>query len=323
MRGRKICFVIGGREFGIFSFEDLLLAQKNRALTMTTAIMMNGRFVWTFLCILALLPTHTYAAHSRRRPTTVRRQAEPRYDRSITTFSPSGNLQQVEYSMEASRRGDPIVAMTNSVDTTCIAVHSSDKVHRIDDSIIMITAGLVGDGRLLASTLRSQCQQFKEIMGEAPTVHEAARMAAELQHLLTRTPGRRPLACTAILAGVEQDDSSLRLFQTDPGGILEEFQYCSAGKGQEKAMAALESLSRDLETDTDGESGNRMQLIQGIAKVALEASKDNNKDDPPHVDIWILQPESNRRGGIHLQCIQKVTKKDVSLITERLLKKER
>ena len=66
-------------------------------------------------------------------------------------------------------------------------------------------------------------------------------MAASLQHELTRTPGARPLGCTAILAGVD-NLTGLKLFQTDSGGILEECFYCAAGKGQEKAMSSLDSL---------------------------------------------------------------------------------
>lgn len=287
----------------------------------TTTTTMNGRLLWTLLCLSALFTSYTHAAHSRRRPTTVRREPEPRYDRSITTFSPDGRLQQVEYSMEASRRGDPVIAMTCG-NITCIAVHSSDKVHRIDDHLLLVTAGLVGDGRMLASTLRSHCQQFQQQTGEAPTVREAARIAADLQHMLTRTPGARPLGCTAIMAGHNHGGKSpLALFQTDPGGILEECHFCAVGKGQEKAMMALESLSKKLQSGSKKEDGalavDRIQLIQGVAEVALETFRD--KDSPPHVDVWILESDAKRRGGLHLQCIQKITRNDLSLLKEQLM----
>lgn len=254
------------------------------------------------------------AAHSRRRPTVVRREVEPRYDRSITTFSSDGRLLQVEYGLEASRRGDPVVAMTFSDNMTCIAVHSSDKVHRIDDHILMITAGLAGDGRMLASTLRTQCQRFRLATGEAPTIQEVAKIAASLQHSLTKTPGARPLGCTAILSGVEDDGTTLRLFQTDSGGILQECHYCAAGKGQEKAMSSLERLSNDLHSAIEGEE---MQMIRGIATVALEAL--NDKDGSSHVDVWIIQGDKIRRGGIHLRCIQKVTRNDLPRLKEESL----
>jgi 20S proteasome alpha/beta subunit len=234
---------------------------------------------------------------------------EPKYDRSITTFSSDGRLQQVEYGMEASRRGDSVVAMKCD-DFICVAVHSSDKVHRIDDHAIMVTAGLAGDGRMLASTIRSQCQRFRQATGEAPSIREVSQMAASLQHQLTRTPGARPFGCTAIIAGVDDGDS-LGLFQTDSGGILEECIYCAAGKGQEMAMASLESLSTDLQ-----EGVKRLELVRGIAKVAL---KDKENEGPPHVNVWIIRGDKKRRGRIHLRCIQSVTCKALPRFDESLL----
>ena len=143
------------------------------------------------------------------------------------------------------------------------------------------------------------------------------RIAAESQHLLTRTPGRRPLGCTAILAGVE-DGTTLRLFQTDAGGILEERQYCAAGKGQDKAMTALENLFDELQSSLeDKDAMDRRKMIPGVAQVAMEALE--GKDDPPHVDVWIVQGDTSRRGGIHIRCIQKIRQKDLALLSERIL----
>lgn len=218
---------------------------------------------------------------------------------------------QVEYGMEAARRGDSVVAMKDKETICCIVVNSSDKVHRIDDHVIMVTAGLAGDGRMLASTVRLQCQQFRQATGEAPSIKEVAQMAASLQHELTRTPGARPLGCTAILAGVD-DCSDLKLFQTDSGGILEECFYCAAGKGQEKCMSSLDVLSNDLKKETDF-----VQMIRGMTTVSLEAIQDENDQDQ-FAHIWIIQGDETRRGGMHVRCIQNVTRKDLPRLAKTL-----
>jgi 20S proteasome alpha/beta subunit len=256
------------------------------------------------------------------------RAEEPRYDRSITTFSSHGRLQQVEYGLEASRRGDPVVAMAFPSVGACISVNkcSDNKVHRIDAHIIMITSGLVGDGRALASFLRQACQRFRMSTGEAPTLIEVARMAAEQQHGLTRKAGARPLGCTAILAGVEggTNNNTVRLFQTDPGGIMEECHYCAAGKGQDKAMTLLQKLSDEVQVISSVEHKENViditRVAQGVAEVALDVLEE--KDGLAHVDVWILQGEKGRRGDIRLKCVQKVRQEDLSLLKDLLSKQD-
>lgn len=252
------------------------------------------------------------AAHSRRRPGVVRHADSPRYDRSITTFSEDGRLLQVEYGLESSRRGDLVVAFQTE-NQICIAVSSSDKVHRLDAHILMVTSGLVGDGRALASALQTECQRFRLNTGEAPSVKEVARMTAELQHALTRRAGARPLGCTAILAGLGDSSKILQIFQTDPGGIMEECHYCAAGKGQDKALESLHRLLEELEKKGDA---NLIDIIKGVAQIALE----NSEIKSSHVDVWILQGDDSRRGGLSFKCVQGLTQGTFALINERLAK---
>ena len=258
------------------------------------------------------------AAHSRRRPVVVRRDVEPRYDRSITTFSTDGRLQQVEYGLEASRRGDPVVAMSSN-NVTCIAVRSPEKVHRLDAHVLLVTAGLMGDGRALASALRTACQRSRLATGEAPRPIEVARMAAKMQHDLTRMGGARPLGCTAILVGV--DNGVLRLYQTDPGGIMEEYHYCAAGKGRDKSMSSLQKLADELESDSRQDvAPDLIRISQQVSQVALDAL-DEKEADSAQVDVWILEADASCRGGINLKCIRKVKRRDMNRLKDLLTTK--
>jgi 20S proteasome alpha/beta subunit len=216
-----------------------------------------------------------HAAHSRRRP--VYRRSGPVYDREITTFTEDGRLAQVEYGLEASVRGSTIGAIRipseslvqqqggdlvvegESCVFICIENSSFGKMHRIDDHIWMITAGLSGDARMLANRIRTECQNFRLQYGEPPTTKQAAKMTADFYHQLTRLGGCRPLGCTAILIGVSDEEyggiAATKIFLADPGGGVEECQFCTAGAGDSRSNLGKE-LSNLVAQFTDNVNNN-------------------------------------------------------------------
>lgn len=88
-------------------------------------------------------------------------QAGRGYDMAITQFSPEGRLFQVEYAIEAVRRGTTAVVCRNK-NSVVFAVEkksselqeisvSSEKIFKIDDHIGVAIAGLTADARVLIS----------------------------------------------------------------------------------------------------------------------------------------------------------------------------
>ena len=298
------------------------------------------------LLVLASRPGPADAAHSRRRPTrgypAGRAQEDPsKYDRSITTFSSDGRLLQVEYGAIAAGRGSTVACL----DLDCmepkrgdtrmrgvvVAVvrpagssHSrsgtrrssgthtpplllSDKVHRIDHHAILVTSGLSGDSRALASSARTRCQQLRLSYGEAPTLREIANLVGSTQHALTRTAGARPFGVTAAVIGVDpvpdhnvidanKDKSEEKmllgtpmLYRTEPGGAVDRCDYCAAGKGADKVLSALEMVMNDDGTaeendkaqEAEGIDCNKSQhmsnIIRKVALAALDADDDQSK----------------------------------------------
>jgi len=263
--------------------------------------------------LLLLLPALCLAAHSRRR-IVVTRDREV-YDRVITQFSPEGRLSQVEYGMEASRRGSTIAAATHSAGI-CLIVHKSSfgKIHRIDHHVWLLTAGLSGDARVLAEHLRQACQSHRGAYGEAPTIEEVARMAGEFQHLLTRSRGIRPLGCTALVVGIdpvsdEQTQLGLpRVFQTDPGGIVEECSsHCVAGKG-------YDAIAKDLAPIVAGVAKNPNSLSRLAFNMAQSVL--GKLDETKVLDVWTIEPKRGKRGGLLATCYQKVDKDTLSTILD-------
>ena len=86
------------------------------------------------------------------------------YDRAITVFSPDGHLFQVEYAMEAVRKGTTAVGVRG---TDCVAVVTQKKVpdklidpasvtrlFQITPKVGCLVTGLVGDGKALVVECR-------------------------------------------------------------------------------------------------------------------------------------------------------------------------
>jgi 20S proteasome alpha/beta subunit len=251
--------------------------------------------------LVVMMPSPSHAAHSRRRVVIARERDT--YDRVITDFSPDGRLLQVEYGMEAARRGSLIAAARSTVGI-CLVIHNSSfgKMHRIDHHIWLMTAGLSGDARFLATHLRKGCQQHRLNYGEAPTTEEVAKMAGDFQHYLTRAGGIRPLGCTGVVLGVDPvlDEDRLgipRVFQTEPGGIVEACPlYCAIGQGSDVVSKDLASLKFD-------DAATLEQTALMMAQSVL-----GKIDNPKTVDVWMIEPRSGNRGGMQATCHRRITK---------------
>lgn len=255
-----------------------------------------------------LSTTAVNAAHSRRRPV-VRRAQQPKYDRAITTFSPDGRLQQVEYGMEAANRGASIVAAKINATFAIVAVSDPKKIHRIDAHILMATAGLAGDGRALASAVRSSCQQHVMSYGERPTVEEVADMAASIQHGLTKTAGARPLGCTAIIVGV--DDGEVQLYHTDPGGVLEHCNYCVAGGHKDQILTGV---GESFEIEQAGGASLAFEVASKILSLVKQEQGDDD-DNGSKCDLWLVRADGN---GMGLICAKSVDEAQLQATDMRL-----
>ena len=275
----------------------------------------------SILLTLALLLLHNSglatAAHSRTRYV-VTRSKEPAYDRSITTFSAEGRLLQVEYGMEASQRGASVAAVRHQQDNSnkiVLVVRSLEKVYRIDEHVFLAAAGLQGDSRYIARQLRVRAMEHRIAYGEPPTVEEVAEAAAEMQHLLSRAGGARPLGCTAIILGIDPAPGGQlgkpKIFRTDPGGVIEEFEFCAAGQGQNQVVQAISdnlSVSRN-------NSDNKKYGVSKLVKSMINAMELKNDE---MADVMIIQPDLLQRGNMKATVFRHAKKQNLQKIQDEL-----
>ncbi|XP_014241049.1 proteasome subunit alpha type-2 [Cimex lectularius] len=181
-----------------------------------------------------------------------------RYSFSLTTFSPSGKLVQIEYALAAVASGAPsigikasngvVLATENKYKSILYEEHTVKKIELITDHIGMVYSGMGPDYRLLVKRARKMAQQYKLVYGERiPTPQLVQRVAMVMQEY-TQSGGVRPFGVSLLICG--WDDGKPTLFQCDPSGAYFAWKATAMGKNFINGKVFLEKrYSETLELD--------------------------------------------------------------------------
>jgi proteasome alpha subunit len=170
-----------------------------------------------------------------------------KYDRALTVFSPEGRLFQVEYALEAVRRGTLAVAV-KSEENVCLAAQikipsilmdadSIDKIFQVDEHIGVAISGLHADSRALINYARVQAQSFRLTYDEPVRLNMLVKSIADMKQMYTQYGGIRPFGCALFFIGI--DASGTQIFTTSPSGIYRSFKAYALGSGEATARDFL------------------------------------------------------------------------------------
>ncbi|MHA1191050.1 MAG: archaeal proteasome endopeptidase complex subunit alpha [Promethearchaeota archaeon] len=177
------------------------------------------------------------------------------YDRALTVFSPEGRLFQVEYALEAVRRGTLAVAI-KSREAVCLAAQikipstlmdadSIDKIFQVDEHVGVAISGLHADSRALINYARVQAQSFRLTYDEPVRLNMLVKAIADIKQQYTQYGGIRPFGCALFFIAI--DGAGTQIYTTSPSGIYRSFKAYALGSGESSAREYLtENYKEDL-----------------------------------------------------------------------------
>ncbi|XP_065184823.1 proteasome subunit alpha type-2-like [Sycon ciliatum] len=176
-----------------------------------------------------------------------------RYSFSLTTFSPSGKLVQIEYALAAVSGGQPSIGIkaTNGVvlavdkkqQSFLYDTSSLSKIERVTDNIGMVFSGMTADYRLLLKQARKVAQRYFLVYKESIPCTMLVQDVAKVMQEYTQQGGVRPFGVSLLIAGLDQ--GTPMLYQCDPSGAFFAWKATAMGKNCNSGKTFLEKRYSD------------------------------------------------------------------------------
>ncbi|KAI3637741.1 hypothetical protein MIR68_004390 [Amoeboaphelidium protococcarum] len=247
------------------------------------------------------------------------------YDRALTVFSPDGHLFQVEYALEAVRKGTCVVGVRGK-DCVVLGVEKKSvaklqesktikKLVMLDRHICMAFAGLQADARVLINKARVECQSFRLMLEDAPSTEQIAKYVAGVQQKYTQSGGVRPFGISTLIMGFDlQSDSGSSteaklapmLYQTDPAGVYTLWKAAAIGRNSKTVQEFLEKNWTD--------SLNKDETVALTVKALLEVVQTGAKN----IEIAVMTAPSADSKRPNEGVISMLSDKDIEQLVKSI-----
>lgn len=216
------------------------------------------------------------------------------YDRALSIFSPDGHIFQVEYALEAVKRGTCAVGVKG---TNCVVLGcerrstlklqdpriTPSKISKIDSHIVLSFSGLNADSRILIEKARVEAQSHRLTLEDPVTVEYLTRYIAGVQQKYTQSGGVRPFGISTLIAGFDPKDNVPKLYQTEPSGIYSSWTAQTIGRN---SKTVREFLEKNYDNDTPPES------VEDCVKLTIRSLLEVVQTGAKNIEITIVKPDS-------------------------------
>jgi len=214
------------------------------------------------------------------------------YDRAATMFAPDGHILQVEYAEKTIRLGsasigivsvDGVVIVSDRRQRDSLVIEgSANKISEVDEHIMVVSAGISSDARVLIEKARVLAQQHRVSYDSAPSTESIIRDIADVKQQFTQYGGGRPFGVSMMFGGMNGEPS---LYTTDITGNYLKYKANAIGEHDEKIRSLLRDKYREGLSSRDA------------IKLALEVFKEIQGDNfnLERFDVAVLDKEGIQR----------------------------
>ena len=184
-------------------------------------------------------------------------QTDSDYGFSLTTFSPSGKLVQIEYALNAVNQGstsigikakDSIILAAEKTLPPMYVPSSIHRINKLNEKIGLVSSGMNPDARLIVTKGRKEAQKYWLEYHEDINCFMMTKSLAYLLQEYTQKAGVRPFGVSILVAGF--DGNIPRLYQVDCSGSYWTWKATSLGKNSLSVKTFLEKrYNEDMETE--------------------------------------------------------------------------
>lgn len=167
---------------------------------------------------------------------------------SLTTFSPSGKLVQIEYALTAVAKGKMslgikatngvVIASEKKVPSPLVDEDTVEKIKLLSNNIGTAYSGMGPDFRVLTRRGQKEGQKYYLQYKDEIPVSQLVREIASVMQEFTQSGGVRPFGVSLLIAGY--DDDGPQLYQVDPSGSYWAWKASAIGKNANDAKTFLE-----------------------------------------------------------------------------------